>query len=37
MGPNGDTALQETFELVPPEDSEAGDDTKHSGTACDDV
>jgi hypothetical protein len=37
IGPNGDAVLEETFDLVPPEDSEAGDDTKNSGTTYDDV
>ena len=37
ISPDGDTALKETFELVPPEDSESGDDAKNSGIAYNDV
>jgi hypothetical protein len=37
ISPDGDTALEETFELVPPEDSEAGDDAENSGIAYNDV
>lgn len=37
IGPGGDTPLEEAFDLVPPEDSEADNHAKNSGATYDDV